>query len=145
MATRQQRYTHAALAYLIYGLIYLGGAIYVAQTGIVARGMTGGNLVWFLVGAAITVGFPILIYRQFKWFTRVVVVLLLIRIVGLLKVILGPEAGRPVPLPWGGEMPLALGGIGFLVVTAVACLMLARAAWDFPALVHALRARLSKS
>jgi hypothetical protein len=145
MATSQQRYKHAALAYLIYGLIYLGGAIYVAQVGIAARAMASGSFIWFLVGAAITVGFPILIYKGFKWFTRVVVALLLIRIGGLIKVIFGPEASRPIPMPWGGEVPLVIGAIGFLVVTLMACIMLARAAWDLPAAAHYLRSRFSKA
>jgi len=134
MALRQQRYKQAALTYLLYGLIYLGGALYAAETGIALRAMEGSSRWWFLAGAIVTIAFPILIYKQFKWFTRAVVFLLLIRVAGLVKVILGPEASKAVPLPWGGEMPLVVGVIGFMLVALTACIMLARAAWDLPRL-----------
>lgn len=130
MATREEKYRQAALAYLIYGLIYLVGAIYVAQVGVAERAMRGGAAGWFLLGGLFLIAFPWLIFKGFKWFIRALVLLLLIRIGGLVKVIVGPHGGKSVPMPGGWEMPMAVGAAVFLLVAAVTGYMLARAAWD---------------
>jgi len=129
MASKGEKYRQAAIAYLIYGLIYLGGAIYMAQVGVADRGMKGGAG-WFLLGGLFIIAFPWLIFKGFKWFTRALVLLLLVRIGGLVKVITGPQAWKAVPMPGGWEMPMAVGAALFLLVAAVTCYMLARAAWD---------------
>ncbi|MBI3988142.1 MAG: hypothetical protein HY347_00850 [candidate division NC10 bacterium] len=130
MATREEKYRQAALAYLIYGLIYLVGALYLAHVGVAERAVRGGSSGWFLLGGLFVIAFPWLIFKGFKWFTRALVLLLLLRIGGLIKVIVGPEGGKPVPMPGGWEMPMALGAAIFLLVAAATCYMLARAAWD---------------
>ncbi len=130
MASKGEKYRQAAIAYFIYGLIYLAGAIYVTQVGVAERAREVGAVGWFLLGGLFVIAFPWLIFKGFKWFTRALVLLLLIRIGGLMKVIAGPAGGKPVPMPGGWEMPMAVGAAIFLLVTAATCYMLARAAWD---------------
>lgn len=125
MQTTSRKYRQAAVAYLIYGLIYLAGAIYLGQVG---KGPPGGPL-WYVIGALMALGFPVLIWFEFKWVTRALAILVFIRVIGLLRIGLRTEREN-VPLPWGGEISLQLGAFVFLLVAAVACFLLARAGWQ---------------
>lgn len=130
MATRQEKFRQAALSYLIYGCLYLGGAIYVAVTGIVGRAMTTrSSVIWFGVGAILVVLFPWLISKGYVWFTRLLVFLVLLRAVGVSRVAIKPTIPA-VPLPGGIEISMRAGAFIFLLVTLGASYMLARAAWD---------------
>ncbi|MBM2837208.1 MAG: hypothetical protein HW409_1397 [candidate division NC10 bacterium] len=120
MAIQQAKFRQAALSYLIYGCLYL----------ITARPMTSrSGLIWFIVGAALIVLFPWLINKGYVWFTRILVLLVLFRAIGVARVIIRPTIAA-VPLPGGIELPMRLGAFFFLLVTLGAGYMLARAAWD---------------
>ncbi len=130
MAARQEKFRQAALSYLIYGCLYLGGAIYVALTGIVGRAMTTrSGVIWFGVGAILVVLFPWLISKGYVWFTRLLVFLVLLRAAGVARVMIKPTIPA-VPLPGGIEISMRAGAFIFLLVTLGASYMLARAAWD---------------
>ena len=130
MAIQQAKFRQAALSYLIYGCLYLAGAAYIAVSGITARPMTSrSGLIWFIVGAALIVLFPWLINKGYVWFTRILVLLVLFRAIGVARVIIGPTIAA-VPLPGGIELPMRLGAFFFLLVTLGTGYMLARAAWD---------------
>lgn len=60
----QQRHTIAALVYFAYGVFYLFGAQYLTTMQTAQRGM-GNPQIWFILGAFITVLFPLLIYSRF--------------------------------------------------------------------------------
>lgn len=124
MAARTRKYHQAAIAYLIYGLIYLSGAVYLAEVGAVARS----GWVWFLVGVVFLLVLPPLIWKEYKWITRILAVLVGVRIIGLVRLII-TDSGT-VPMPWGGAMKMAYGAFVFLVVAVGAGVMLVRAGWD---------------
>ena len=125
MDPRAQKYNQAAIAYLVYGVIYLAGAIYLGWIG---KGPDG-TARWYLIGAAMAFGFPYLIWKQFKWVTRLLAVLVLVRVIGLLRIALR-SGTQPVPLPWGGETTTSAGAIAFMLVAAITCVLLARAGWE---------------
>ena len=54
MATRIDKYRQAAVAYFLYGCLYLGGAVYAASTGLSERAsLTGGDVGWFVLGGLV--------------------------------------------------------------------------------------------
>lgn len=125
MATRTQTYHQAAVTYLIYGLIYLSGAVYLAEMDVVARS----GWVWFLVGVVFLLVLPPLIWYEFKWVTRILAVLVFVRVIGLARIILADNRAT-VPLPGSGSIPMVWGAIAFLLVAVVTGGMLARAGWS---------------
>ena len=130
MATQNEKYKQAALTYLIYGIIYLAGAIVIAQSGVSAKTMRpNSGLVYFIIGALVVIGFPLLISKRYKWFTRILALLVLYKVYEIVKVLIN-DIGKSVPLPWGGEISMFTGGVIFLVLAAITCVMLARAGWD---------------
>jgi len=130
VATRQEKFRQAALSYFLYGCLYLAGAAYIALTGITGRVMTGGSaLLWFGIGAALVVLFPWLINRGYIWFTRLLVLLIVVRAIGLVRVVAKPTVAA-VPLPGGLEISMSIGALIFLLVTLGTAYMVARAAWD---------------
>ena len=124
MATRTQKYRQAAAAYFGYGLVYLLGAAHLGLTGASAR--ASGGLIFYLVGAAIVVLFPWLLWKEFKWFARVLAVFLLYRLGGLAYVI-AQDDGKTVPFFFGSEIPQLYGAVVFVIVTVVALVFVARA------------------
>ena len=123
MDLRARKYNQAAVGYLVYGITYLVGAIYLARIG---KGPDG-TAWWYLIGAAMAFGFPYLIWKRFKWVTRILAVLVLVRVIGLVRIAL--RAGtEPVPLPWGGEITTSQGAILFMLIAVTTCILLARAA-----------------
>ena len=92
MDSRARKYAQAAIGYFAYGVIYLTGAIYLGRIG---KGPDG-TVWWYLIGAAMAFGFPFLIWKRFKWVTRILAVLVLIRVIGLVRIAV--RAGtEPVP------------------------------------------------
>ncbi len=109
-----RKYQQAAIVYFGYGVLYLARVVALGER-------SGWNLhgysplyAWILLplGLAITIGFPILIWRQIRWFTMALAIVVFIRAVYLfiqanVDFFLGP-----------------------FLVAAVTAWMLARAAWD---------------
>ena len=125
MDLRARKYNQAAIGYLVYGVVYLAGAIYLARIG---KGPDG-TAWWYLIGAAMAFGFPYLIWKRFKWVTRILAMLVLVRVIGLVRIAL--RAGtEQVPLPWGGEVTTAQGAILFMLIAVTTCILLARAGWQ---------------
>jgi hypothetical protein len=125
MDLRARKYNQAAIGYLVYGVIYLTGAIYLGRIG---KGPDG-TVWWYLIGAAMAFGFPYLIWKRFKWVTRILAVLVLVRVIGLVRIAV--RAGtEPVPLPWGGEIATSHGAIVFMLIAVTTCILLARAGWQ---------------
>lgn len=125
MSTRTQKYHQAALTYLVYGLLYLSGAVYLAEMDVVARS----GWAWFLVGAIFVVVLPPLIWKEFMWLARILALLVFVRIVGLGRTI-SAAGGESVPLPFGGTLSLEYGAAAFLLVAVVTDVMLIRAGWN---------------
>jgi len=138
---REAKFRQAAWTYLVYGIVYLVGAAYLTAMGIGARGAGRPGPAWLAlftltIGLLFVVLFPWLIargtrHRGYLWFTRLLAVFLLIRVIGVLQVARAPRL-LAVPLPWGGEVSMALGAGVFAVVALVTTYMVARAAWDLP-------------
>lgn len=126
MTSTSDRYRQAAVAYLIYGIVYLTGAVYLASMDVVARS----GWVWFLVGVLFILVLPPLIWYEYKWVTRVLAILIGVRVVGLGRTIV-TGTSEPVPMPGGWELPMQYGALVFLVVAALTGFMLARAGWRF--------------
>lgn len=125
MDLRARKYNQAAIGYFVYGVIYLAGAIYLGRIG---KGPDG-TVWWYLIGAAMAFGFPCLIWKRFKWVTRILAVLVLVRVIGLVRIAV--RAGtEPVPLPWGGEIATSHGAIVFMLIAVMTCILLARAGWQ---------------
>jgi len=125
MATREQKYHQAAITYLIYGLIYLSGAIYLSVIDMVARS----GWAWFFIGAIFLLVLPPLIWKKFKWVTRILAVLVFVRVAGLARLII-TDKGETVPLPGGTSLPMVYGAAAFLIVAALTGGMLVRAGWS---------------
>jgi hypothetical protein len=120
-----RKYTQAAICYLVYGVIYLAGAIYL---GLIGRGPDG-PVWWYVIGAAMAFGFPYLIWKRFTWMTRILTVLVLVRVGGLIRIAVRGDTA-PVPLPWGGEVATSHGAIVFMLIAVTTCILLARAGWQ---------------
>jgi hypothetical protein len=120
-----RKYSQAAVGYLVYGVIYLAGAIYLGRMG----KAPDGSVWWYLIGAAMAFGLPWLIWKRFTWVTRILAVLVLVRVIGLVRIAVRAGA-EPVPLPWGGEIAMSHGAIVFMLIAIAACLLLARAGWQ---------------
>jgi hypothetical protein len=125
MNLRARKYNQAAIGYLVYGVIYLAGAIYLGRIG---RGPDA-TAWWYLIGAAMAFGLPFLIWKRFKWVTRILAVLVLVRVIGLVRIAVR-EGTEPVPLPWGGEIATSHGAIVFMLIAVMTCILLARAGWQ---------------
>lgn len=121
---RSRKYRQAAIGYFVYGAIYLAGAIHLSGIG---EGPAAG-WIWFAVGAAMAVGFPILIWMEFKWVTRILALLVTVRVIGLLRIV-STGGEETVSLPWGGEIRMLHGAIVFLLIAAAECYLLIRAGW----------------
>jgi len=125
MDLRSRKYNQAAVGYLVYGVIYLTGAIYLGQIG---KGPEA-TVWWYVIGAAIAIGFPCLIWKRFTWVTRILAVLVLVRVIGLARIAVRTDT-EPVPLPWGGEIATSHGAIVFMLIATATCILLARAGWQ---------------
>lgn len=125
MDLQARKYKQAAIAYLVYGLVYLAGAVYLGWIG---KGPDG-SAWWYLIGAAMAFGFPYLIWKRFTWVTRILAALVLIRVIGLVRIAVRTGT-EPVPLPWGGEIGTSQAALAFMLVALLTCILLARAGWQ---------------
>jgi len=133
------RYRDAARAYLAYGIVYWIGGAYLAMQGIGVRGsMAAPGLTWIVLGLVFVVVIPYLLIRPRRWFerwvlsrrdfARILTLLMAVRAWYVLRVVLRPETAS-VAAPWGGEITFRVGGAVFFLVTVVALLFVAVAAW----------------
>jgi hypothetical protein len=124
-----RRYRDAAVAYFVYGVVYLIGAGHLGLTGASSRTAESGAWVWYAVGIVILVTFPWLIARGYVWFTRLIALHLGVRIYGLFLIAAGPTGHEPLELLGGASVSKTVGAIAFASVAAVAAAFLIRASW----------------
>jgi hypothetical protein len=137
----RDRYQVAARAYLIYGVVYWIGGVYLAAHGVGVRGerMMQPGVVWIVLGLVFVVAIPYLLSRRRAWFerwvlsrrdfARILTLFMALRAWHVLKVVLRPETAA-VSAPWSGEITFRAGAIVFLLVTVIALLLIGRAAWS---------------
>ena len=134
------RYRDAARAYFAYGIVYWIGGAYLAMQGIGVRGsMSAPGLTWIGLGLVFVVVIPYLLMRPRRWFerwvlsrrdfARILTLLMALRAWYVLRVVLRPETAS-VAAPWGGEITFRAGAAVFFLVTVVAMLFVAVAAWS---------------
>lgn len=135
----RDRFALAARAYLIYGVIYWIGGVYLATQGVGVRGerMQSG-VVWIVLGLVFVLAIPYLLARRRPWFeawilsrrdfARILTGFMVLRAWHVLKVVLRSETAS-VSSPWGGEITFRAGAIVFLLVTVAALVLVGRAAW----------------
>jgi hypothetical protein len=134
-------YRAAARAYLVYGIVYLVGGLYLISHGVGVMGAsTSGATVrtllrWGLIGLIPLLLIPWLLTRPWSWFggvisrrtfAWVVAGLLAIRAFKVGEVAL--RDGAAVAAPWGGDVTFRVGALVFLVVTLAALAFVVRAA-----------------
>jgi len=66
------RFRDAARAYLIYGIVYWIGGVYLAWHGVGVRGgrMMQAGVLWIVLGLGIVIAVPYLLARRRAWFER---------------------------------------------------------------------------
>jgi hypothetical protein len=138
-------YRAAAWAYLVYGVIYWVGGLYLVSQGVgVAGGRAGAGtgaavVRWGIVGLVPLIAVPLLLRRPWSWlggwlsrraFAWLVALLLALRAwkVGQVAV----RGGGSVPAPWGGEVTFQAGAVVFLIATLAALAFVLRAARTVP-------------
>ena len=130
-------YRQAAWTYFGYGLVYLAVAVYLQLEVFAVRGPA---LLWFGVGAVLTVGIPWVLFRPRSWFerwvlsrrdfARIIAALVFVRTLALVRIALeGPHPGR-MPSFGSGAPTSRAGAWAMAVVALVTAVMLARAAWS---------------
>jgi hypothetical protein len=133
------RFRDAARAYLVYGIIYWLGGAWLAFQGVGVRGdLTGPGLVWIALGLVFVVAIPYLLRRRRAWFerwilgrrdfARILTLFMALRAWAVLRIVLRPETAT-VAAPWGGEITFRTGAAVFFIVTVVAGIFVAVAAW----------------
>src|SRR5439155_3036611 len=135
------RFRAAALAYFVYGVVYLVGGLYLIYRGVgvmgaPTSGATAATLArWGLIGLIPLIVIPWFLGRRWSWmrgwvsrrtFAVLVAVLLAIRAFKVGAAAVHP--GARVAAPWGGEITFQAGAVIFLVVTLMALVFVARAA-----------------
>jgi hypothetical protein len=134
------RFRDAARAYLVYGIVYWVGGVWLALQGVGVRGGLGGRgMMWIVLGLVFVVGIPYLLRRPRPWFerwilgrrdfARILTLFMVVRAWAVLRVVLRPETAT-VAAPWGGEITFRAGAAVFFIVTIVAALFVAVAAWS---------------
>jgi hypothetical protein len=134
------RFRDAARAYFIYGVIYWLGGVWLALHGVGVRGeLADVGLLWIALGLVFVIGIPYLLRRPRAWFerwvlgrrdfARILTVFMAVRAWAVLRVVLRAETAT-VAAPWGGEITFRTGAAVFFIVTIVAALFVAVAAWS---------------
>jgi hypothetical protein len=134
-------YRSAALAYVIYGLVYLVGGLYLISQGVGVMGASTSGatartmLRWGLVGLLPLVAIPWLLSRPWTWFgglvSRRVFAWLVAGLLAIRAFKVGEVAlrgGASVATPWGGQISFQVGAAVFLVFTVIALAFVVRAA-----------------
>ena len=139
------RFRAAARAYLVYALVYEIGGVYLVWHGIGVpddagrRGALVYTVFWAVIGLIPLLGVPYLLRRPRAWFerwllsrrdfARILAVFMAYRALKVAHVAVRAETAS-VAAPWGGALTFRAGAVVFLVVTLVALVSVARAAWD---------------
>jgi hypothetical protein len=134
------RFRDAACAYLVYGIVYWIGGVYLALHGVGVRGsMAPAGISWIVLGLVFVIAIPYLLRRPRAWFerwvlgrrdfARILTLLMAVRAWHVLRVVLRPETAS-VEAPWDGEITFRAGAAVFFLVTLVALLFVAVAAWS---------------
>jgi hypothetical protein len=138
-AEHDRPFKAAARAYFAYGVVYLIGGLYLVAHGVGVRGSkTAAGIEWFTIGLAILLVIPYLLNRPRGWFerwilsrqdfARIVAALMAVRAWKVLRVAVRPDTAE-IAAPWGGTLTFRAGAVVFFVVTVVALVFVARAAW----------------
>ncbi|MBI2061421.1 MAG: hypothetical protein HYT87_16910 [Nitrospirae bacterium] len=124
-------FTQAAIAYLVYGLLYEGFALQKIVSHGLPPGLSKVYAAFFLtVGLLITLLFPYLLFKGHRWFARLLSVFVGLRALAIAAILLG----LPLPSAERGFFFLkhmsssVVYGIS-LAVTLVALWFLAKAGW----------------
>jgi hypothetical protein len=135
------RFRAAARAYIVYGLVYLVGGLYLVAHGVGVMGASTPGATtrtvvrWGLVGLIPLVVVPWLLARRWSWlggwvsrraFAWLLAVLLAVRALKVGEAAL--RSGGAVAAPWGGEITFRAGALVFLAVTLTALGFVVRAA-----------------
>lgn len=138
--TVDARYRAAAGAYLVYGVVYLVGGLYLISQGVgvagarAEAGMTEAMVRWGLIGLVPLVVIPLLLWRPWSFFggwisRRGFAGLVALFLIGRSYKV-GEVAVRGdsvVPAPWGGDFGFQAGAVVFLAFTLAALAFLLRA------------------
>lgn len=138
MSTEQQkRFTHGAIAYLIYGLLYEGFAALRIWEGRLPLGvpisMTASYLI---IGGLIMLLVPYFVYRGYRRFTQLVAFLVGLRAIALIGILGGfrlPFFYEREPFFLKKMSPDAV-YVAALLITLVTLFFLGRAGWDLKGL-----------
>src|SRR5437867_12983271 len=143
MAIGEAKFRQAAWTYVVYGLAYLVGGLYLTAAGFGPRGterygLAWSVIFWFVVGILFVVVFPWLLVRQRRWFerwvlsrrdfARLLAALVAARAIGVATVAWSPRV--PTVPVLGTAVPVRVGAWAFACLTVVTAVMLARAAWS---------------
>ena len=134
------RFRVAARAYLVYGIVYWLGGVYLALHGVGVRGAVfSEGIAWIGFGLVLVFGVPYVLRRRRMWFerwilsrrdfARIIALFMAVRALAVLRVAVRPEAAS-VAAPWGGEISYRPGAVVFFAVTVVALVFVVRAAWQ---------------
>jgi hypothetical protein len=142
--TDDDRYRVAARCYLAYALLYEIGGVYLVSQGVGVpagagtRGRALYAVFWALIGLVPLLGVPYLLRRSRAWFegwiltrrdfARLLALFMAYRAFKVGHVALRAQTAS-VAAPWGGEVTFRLAAAVFFVVTLIALLAVARAAW----------------
>ncbi len=132
-AAQQRKFKQAAIAYLIYGVLYEGFAVLrIWQNGLPPVVSYTTMVSYLVIGALIMVLFPYLVYRGYRRFTQLVSLLVGLRAIALLGVL----GGFRLPFLYDRE-PFFLKQMSpdavyaaALLVTLVTMVCLIRAGWQ---------------
>ena len=133
LGIRGTKFAHAAIAYLTYGFLYEGFALFRVWQGGVPPDVSSSRMAIYLTaGALIMVLFPYLIYRGYRWFSRLVAVLVGFRVIALVAVLSGFQLSyfygwEPF---FRNQMSSDLVYATALLVTLATFFFLVRAGWD---------------
>jgi hypothetical protein len=139
VATRDERFRHAAWAYVGYGLVYWLGGLTLAAAGAGPRpGSPGVVIGLFAVAAALIVAIPWLLHAERPWFDRFILCRRdFARILTLAVAYRAWEVARIARAPQmeivsvgGFAIPMRLGAWAFFAVTVVMVVFLVRAGWS---------------
>ena len=143
MTDGEARFGVAARAYLLYGIVYWIGGLYLVFHGVGVMGSMEGRrfgtlAFWALAGLVPLLLIPYLLQARRRWFerwifsrrdfARVVALFLAFRAWKIGQVAVHDHGGS-VPTPWGCAISFRAGAALFLVITVVALAAIARAAW----------------
>ena len=137
MSAVDDRFRRAARAYFAYGVVYWIGGSYLAWHGVGVRGSLGA-VTWIAAGAVFVILVPFLLRRPRGWFerwilcrrdfARVLALFMAFRAFKVGQVAVRGE-GAAVTAPWGGVVTFQAGAVLFFLVTVMALVFVALAAW----------------